>query len=76
MRHQFYLVRNPKAPQDASYIFHAKHPRFFAEIQGNDIVLADLIDEAPTERIESKLKRMRDWYNDYLINRQKYEGRR
>jgi len=68
MKHQFYLVLNPKAPDDPQYIFHAKHPRFFAEIINDSLELSEMIDIDP-EKVEGKLKRMKDWYNDYLINK-------
>lgn len=67
MKHQFYLVYNPNAPDDPRYVYHAKAPRFFAEIKGDELQLHEMIDIDP-ERVESKLKRMRDWYKHYLFN--------
>lgn len=73
MKHQFYIVRNPKAPTDPQYVYHAKPPRFFAEIKDNELQLDIIIDEAPFEKIDSKFKRMKYWFRDYLLNKKSYE---
>jgi hypothetical protein len=73
MKHQFYIEYNPKTPADPRYILHAKPPRFRAEIKGDSLEIVEIIDEAPKEKIESKFKRMHDWYRDYLLNKDKYD---
>lgn len=98
MKHQFYLVENPKETDFAEqYILHAKAPRFIAQIlqfqeefdiataeyegpnitffyinpdgirETHTLVASQLIDPATPEQIEGKLKRMADWWVDYLM---------
>jgi hypothetical protein len=69
-------MQNPKAPFDRAYIFHAKYPRFIAEITQENLVVIEVFDEAPQEQVMSKLKRMNDWFQDYVMNKTKYDEHR
>jgi hypothetical protein len=73
MKHQFYIEYNPKAPADPQYILHAQPPRFRAEIKGSELKIVEILDPADDDKIQSKFKRMQDWYRDYLLNKDKYD---
>lgn len=68
MKHQFYIVHNPKAPNDPVYVYHAKRPRFFAKVVDDTLELSEMVDIDP-ERVEGKFRRMQEWFKDYLIKK-------